>query len=152
MLSHTVVVGHAADTPKILRATGIPAGQALMRVRVAVNRGKDRPADWWSVVGRVPDWLPAAVVRGTVLAIDGRASLEEWIAVDGTARAGLRLDASSVRIVSGGRPKVDVAMPLRSTAPTPAELAEAPLREAAGADVPDMTPWADEGGDDAIPF
>ena len=150
MLSTTTLVGHAADVPKTLRATGLPDGVALIRVRIAVNRGKDRAPDWWTIVGRVPAWLPAAVVRGTVLGVEGRASLEQWTAVDGTERAGLRLDANAIRVISGGvKARVDAEHvgPARNGAP------------AVGAGVSHDT-WIAEAldddhhgeADDALPF
>lgn len=146
-MSVTVIAGHAADAPKVLKSTGLPPGVALVRFRLAVNRGRDKAPDWWTVVGRVPEWLPAAVIRGTALIVQGRASLEEWVAVDGTPRAGLRIDADRVQIAGGGRARPSGDMPLVDTSRTPAERAEDAAWPAHAHDDTSAT-----GVDDDIPF
>ncbi|KAK4223700.1 single-stranded DNA-binding protein rim1, mitochondrial [Podospora fimiseda] len=100
------IVGNLADTPE-LRASS--TGREYLRYSVASNTGskENRTTSWFNVTSFQPegpqrDFL-ASLGKGTLVMVDGDASISTYTDAEGKARQSLNIVQRSLEVLRGGR-------------------------------------------------
>lgn len=82
-----------------------PNGRNYSRFTVAVNRGKDQPADFmrvtaWQALG---DTCQRFLRKGRKVCVVGRSTAYAWQGDDGVTRGQIQIDATDVEFLSSAR-------------------------------------------------
>ncbi len=84
----------------------LPDGTPVVNVSIAVNEQiNSKDTTTWFRVAFWGNLTNAAmhIVKGQIIAVDGRIMVETWTDRDGATRASLKINASNMRFI-GGRP------------------------------------------------
>lgn len=115
------IVGNAGGNAEMRY---LPDGTPVVNVSVAVNEHiNDQDVTTWFRVAFWGERLTNAamhIVKGQTLVVEGRVMVETWTDREGGHRAGLKINARTMRFV-GGRPEGAAASPVGANGETPVD-------------------------------